>query len=103
MSINFSQTQECAGKLDLMRVGKMSVHQWIIRGVLIHWCTLSTPTHNTFTHNMHKCLFIQLKYSLIHRLYFLLSLELDKLHSKFECEIIDHAVIEEKAGSCEYN
>ena len=46
MSINFSQTQECAGKLDLMRVGKMSVHQWIIQGVLIHWCTLSTPTQN---------------------------------------------------------
>ena len=69
MTINFSQTQECAGKLDLMRVGKMSVHQWIIQGVLIHWCTLSTPTQKLIPSHiitMHKCLFIQLKYSLIH-------------------------------------
>ena len=45
MSTNCSQTQECAGKLDLMRVGKMSVHQWINTPLL------STSTRNTFTHD----------------------------------------------------
>ena len=79
----------------------MSVHQWIIQGVLIHWCTLSTPTHNTLTHNYcaQKLVntaseSVQLHSQALFSLF--LSIELDKLHNRFECEIIDRAVLKKR-------
>ena len=66
MSTNCSQTQEFAGKLDLMRLGKMSVHQWI------NTPSFSTSIHNTFTHDCAQVLVYTIKvHNITHSLYLL--------------------------------